>query len=75
MIESICFVIGIIILLRYLIEGIKELYIIVNGSKCYKKYGKGSWAIISGASDGIGKGFCIELAKEGFKIVLIARNQ
>lgn len=27
-----------------------------------KKYGKGCWAVVTGASDGIGKGFCQELA-------------
>ena len=40
-----------------------------------KKYGEGSWAVVSGASDGIGKEFCIQLAKHGLNIVLIARNK
>jgi len=39
------------------------------------RYGKNSWVVVTGASDGIGKGFCEEFAKEGFNIVLIARNQ
>ena len=39
------------------------------------RYGKGSWVVVTGASDGIGKGFCEEFVKEGFNIVLIARNQ
>jgi len=34
----------------------------------------GGWAVITGASDGIGKAFAFELAKEGFNIVLIGRN-
>ena len=38
------------------------------------KYGKGSWVIITGSTDGIGLGFAFELAKLGFNIVLIARN-
>jgi|688.fasta_scaffold2573933_1 17beta-estradiol 17-dehydrogenase / very-long-chain 3-oxoacyl-CoA reductase len=36
-------------------------------------YGDG-WAVITGASDGLGKQYAIELAKSGFKIILIARN-
>lgn len=39
-----------------------------------KRYGKNSWAIISGASNGIGKGFSFELAKLGFNICMIAKN-
>ena len=27
------------------------------------RYGLGSWAVVTGASDGIGKEFCLELAK------------
>lgn len=37
-----------------------------------KKYG--SWAIITGGTDGIGKAYAIELAKRGINIVLISRN-
>ena len=29
---------------------------------------------MTGASDGIGKAYCMELAKSGFNIVLMARN-
>jgi len=39
------------------------------------RYGKNSWVVVTGASDGIGKGFCEEFARDGFNIVLIARNQ
>jgi len=38
-------------------------------------YGKGSWAVVTGASDGIGKAFAFELASRGFNIVLISRTQ
>ena len=38
------------------------------------RYGKGSWVVVTGASDGIGRGFCEEFAKDGFNIVLISRN-
>ena len=38
------------------------------------KYSKDSWAFVTGATDGIGKGFCQQLAKQGFNIVLVSRT-
>jgi len=35
------------------------------------KYG---WAVITGATDGIGKGLAVELHRRGFNLVLISRN-
>ena len=39
-----------------------------------ERYG-GNWALVTGASDGIGEGFCYELARRGFNIVLMSRSQ
>jgi short-subunit dehydrogenase len=36
---------------------------------------KGAWAVVTGASDGIGKEFAFQLAKAGFNILLVARNK
>lgn len=45
-------------------------------SKNYQqRYGENSWAVITGGSDGIGLGFCEELAALGFNICMIARNR
>lgn len=35
----------------------------------------GSWAIVTGASDGIGKEFALQLAALGFDIMLISRSK
>ena len=40
-----------------------------------ERYGKGSWAVVTGASDGIGEGFCYELARDGFNVCLISRSE
>lgn len=40
------------------------------------KYGKaGEWAVVTGASAGIGEAYAIELAKRGFNVVVIARRR
>ncbi|CAK66290.1 unnamed protein product (macronuclear) [Paramecium tetraurelia] len=38
------------------------------------RYGEESWAVVTGGSDGIGKEFCIQLAKQKFNIAIIGRN-
>jgi len=37
--------------------------------------GKGEWVVITGASEGIGEEYAMQLAKSGFNLVLIARTQ
>ena len=43
----------------------------------WSKYGakKNAWAVITGASDGIGKEYALQLAKKGFNVVLVSRTQ
>ena len=43
-----------------------------TGSVNFKKYG--SWAVVTGCTDGIGKAYAEQLAKRGLNIVLISRT-
>ncbi|PNS16274.1 hypothetical protein CAC42_6381 [Sphaceloma murrayae] len=53
---------------------IASLFILPGES--LSKYGrKGSWAVITGASEGIGKEYALQLAAKGFNILLISRTQ
>lgn len=49
-------------------------YCLLPRKNLHARYG-GGWALVTGSSDGIGKQYAIELAKSGFNIVLMARNQ
>ncbi|KAJ9156385.1 Very-long-chain 3-oxoacyl-CoA reductase [Pleurostoma richardsiae] len=41
-----------------------------------RKYGKkGTWAVVTGASDGLGKEFATQLAAKGFNLILVSRTQ
>jgi 17beta-estradiol 17-dehydrogenase / very-long-chain 3-oxoacyl-CoA reductase len=39
-----------------------------------ERYGENSWCLVTGATDGIGKAFCFEFAKENFNIILVSRT-
>lgn len=43
----------------------------------FKKYGAktGSWAVVTGASDGLGKEFATQLAKKGLNVLLVSRTE
>lgn len=58
-----------ILILIWLIGLVKIPYNLIE------RYGKNSWAVVTGATDGIGRGFCDELAKKGFNVCLISRSK
>lgn len=46
-----------------------------QGPRLAKRYGRGSWVLITGAGDGLGKAFSQELAHYGFNLLLVSRTQ
>lgn len=39
-----------------------------------ERYGKGSWVVVTGSSDGLGRAIALDFASMGFNIVLVART-
>lgn len=45
----------------------------LRGGKDLRKYGE--WAVVTGATDGIGRGYAFEMAKKGLNVLLISRTE
>lgn len=50
-------------------------YCVMPRKDLAKRYGEDSWALVTGASDGLGKQYATELALNGFNVILMGRNQ
>ncbi|KAJ8249074.1 hypothetical protein GJAV_G00230910 [Gymnothorax javanicus] len=50
-----------------------RVWVLGNGQLVSTKLGK--WAVVTGATDGIGKAYAEELARRGFAMMLISRSQ
>lgn len=48
-------------------------YMVLPRANLKARYG-GGWALVTGASDGLGKQYSMELARSGFNIILMARD-
>lgn len=65
--------IGSFTILRTLLGVLKWVYVsFLRPAKNLKKYG--SWAVVTGPTDGIGKGFAFQLARKGLNLILVGRN-
>jgi|LakMenE18May11ns_1017448.scaffolds.fasta_scaffold9318157_1 shikimate 5-dehydrogenase len=70
-------IIGFIVVLRGVMRAIASLHSAISRRRVdfKRRYGRNSWALVTGSSDGIGKGIAFSLAKEGFNIILSARTE
>jgi len=69
---------GTLILLKIMIWRLIPFFyqfLIMTPKDLTKRYGKGSWVLITGASSGMGRRFAIEFAKRGFNLILIGSQR
>lgn len=70
---------GLIVIGQYLFRAIRFSYIYLRPSSIgryrHSSGGQPAWALVTGASDGIGRALVRELAQRGFNVVLHGRNQ
>ena len=68
-------IIGLLYALKYIENILSYFYchFLRPGKNIKKKFGQ--WAVVTGATDGIGKAMAFEFAKKGLSVVLISRSQ
>jgi len=66
--------VGGLVLARFSLKFITSLYqYFLRPAKKLTKFGK--WAVITGATDGIGKAYAMALAKKGMNVLLVSRTE
>ena len=74
--EILIFFIGFFYLCKWMVRWVIVTYRSFYGTKCTAdRYGVDSWAIITGATGGIGKFSALELAKRGFNIIIVSHDE
>ena len=65
--------VGFLLLLKYVLDLLQGIYArLLRPGKNLVKQGK--WAVVTGATDGIGYAMCEEFARKGLNVVLISRT-
>ena len=76
--EVLCFVLGIVHMVwffRVAKQFIVRHFMAFRLKDLKFRYGEGTWAVVTGASDGIGAEYSLHLARQGFNLVLISRTK
>lgn len=73
MIVPVLQLLGAICLGRFLFQLAAGLYTFVREGKRLSSYGK--WAVVTGATDGIGKAMAEEMVKQGQNVIIVSRTQ
>ena len=70
--QNICICIGFFYLLSFFIKAVRRF--VVWEKNLHSRY-SGGWAVVTGGTDGIGLGYCEELAQRKFNICIVSRNK
>lgn len=76
MIEWLAKVVGYFVLIRVCWAALEYGYSLwfAKGHDLIARYGKGSWALVTGSTDGIGLCFAQQIAKRGFNVIISGRD-
>ena len=69
--------IGLLVVVRQIVNLLLSFYraFLRRGRNLPQRYGRNAWAFVTGSSEGIGKGIALNLARQGFNIILSARSE
>jgi len=66
--------VGALLVLKFVFGVVQAFYrFFLRPGKNLKKFG--AWAVVTGATDGIGKAYAFELARQGLSLLLISRTE
>ncbi|CAB9530888.1 oxooacyl-coA reductase let-767 (Partial), partial [Seminavis robusta] len=71
---QLCILVGLVVVVRTAKEILESIYVyFLRPAKDLKKLGE--WALVTGATDGIGKAYVYALAKRGISVVMVSRTE
>ncbi len=75
LIYNVCVLVGLFFFVNIIIRIICTIRIYIRHSSLMDYHSNNIWALVTGASDGIGKAIAAELSSRGFKVILHGRNR